>query len=197
LLCLIIAQTSAVIGVVFEVIGVPTATVTLTRIRANLLQTSSQTIGSRIGATPAATNGLDNNMSAANCAPVSVTLLPIVLSFAAVPSNPLLTLVVGNVSAVTWFPDTSANQHVTPDLATMTNSTVYLGNDYLHVGDSEGLDISHIGHTTLHHQNVFLHYLMFFMCLILPNRCYLFKNSIVIIMFMLNFTLLCFMSRIS
>ena len=136
-------------------------------------------------------------MFAANCAPVSVTLLPIVLSFAAVPSNPLLTLVVGNVSAVTWFPDTSANQHVTPDLATMTNSTVYLGNDYLHVGDSEGLDISHIGHTTLHHQNVFLHYLMFFMCLILPNRCYLFKNSIVIIMFMLNFTLLCFMSRIS
>jgi hypothetical protein len=136
LLCLIIAQTSAVIGVVLKVIGVPTATVTLTRTRANLLQTSSQTIGSRIGATPAATNGLDNSMFAANCAPVSVTLLPIVLSFAAIPSNPLLTLVVGNVSAVTWFPDTSANQHVTPDLATMTNSTVYLGNNHLHVGDS-------------------------------------------------------------
>jgi hypothetical protein len=46
-------------------------------------------------------------------------------------------------------------------------------------------------------QNTFLHYLMFFMCLILSNCCYLFKNFIVIIIFILNFTLLYFMSRIS
>jgi hypothetical protein len=42
--------------------------------------------------------------------------------------------------------DTSANQHVTPDLTTLAASKPYLGNDNLHVGDSNGLPISHIGH---------------------------------------------------
>jgi hypothetical protein len=32
----------------------------------------------------------------------------------------------------------------------MTDSTPYLGNDHLHVSDGKGIDISHIGHTTLH-----------------------------------------------
>jgi len=64
--------------------------------------------------------------------------------------QPSAHLVVGNVSAATWFPDTGANQHVTPDLGTLTDSAPYLGNDYLHVGDGKGLDISHIGHTKLH-----------------------------------------------
>ena len=41
--------------------------------------------------------------------------------------------------------------------------------------------------------NAPLHYLMFFMFLTLPNHCYLFRNIVVIIMFILNFTPLCFM----
>ena len=41
------------------------------------------------------------------------------------------------------------NQHITPDLATLSNSAPYLGNDHLHVGDGKGLSISHIGHTML------------------------------------------------
>jgi len=64
--------------------------------------------------------------------------------------QPSTHLAVGNISAATWFPDTGANQHVTPDLGTLTDSAPYLGNDYLHVGDGKGLDISHIGHTKLH-----------------------------------------------
>jgi histone deacetylase 1/2 len=64
--------------------------------------------------------------------------------------QPSAHLAVGNISAATWFPDTSANQHVTPDLGTLTDSAPYLGNNYLHVGDGKGLDISHIGHTKLH-----------------------------------------------
>ena len=64
--------------------------------------------------------------------------------------QPSAHLTVGPVSASFWFPDTGANQHVTPDLATLTDSAPYLGNDYLHVGDGKGLSISHIGHTTLH-----------------------------------------------
>jgi histone deacetylase 1/2 len=51
---------------------------------------------------------------------------------------------------VDWFPDTGANQHVTPDLATLTASEPYLGNDNLHVGDGEGLPISHLGHTKIY-----------------------------------------------
>jgi hypothetical protein len=57
--------------------------------------------------------------------------------------QPSAHLTVGNVSVATWFPDTGANQHVIPDLATLINSASYLGNDYLHVGDGKGLDISH------------------------------------------------------
>ena len=46
------------------------------------------------------------------------------------------------------------------------------------------------------HPTKLLLYLMFFICLILPNRYYLFKNFIFTIMCFLNFTLLFFMLRI-
>jgi len=49
-------------------------------------------------------------------------------------------------SLVTWFLDTGANHHVTPDLASLTSSEPYLGNDHLHVGDGKGLVISNIVH---------------------------------------------------
>jgi len=42
-------------------------------------------------------------------------------------------------------------------------------------------------------QNTLLTYLLFFMCLILQNLYFLFINFIVIIIFILNFMLLCFM----
>jgi hypothetical protein len=53
-------------------------------------------------------------------------------------------------SPVTWFLDTGANHHVTPDLASMTSSEPYLGNDHLHVGDGKGLVISNIVHVITH-----------------------------------------------
>jgi hypothetical protein len=58
-------------------------------------------------------------------------------------------LAVGNISATPWFPDL-AQINVTPDLGTLTDFAPYLGNDYLHVGDSKDLDIFHIRHITLH-----------------------------------------------
>ena len=39
---------------------------------------------------------------------------------------------------------------LTRDLSTLTDSTPYLGNDFLHVGDGKALDISQLGHTILH-----------------------------------------------
>jgi len=49
-----------------------------------------------------------------------------------------------------WFSDTSANQHVTLDLANPTGCEPYLGNNNLHVNDSNGLSIFNIRHTMLH-----------------------------------------------
>jgi hypothetical protein len=42
------------------------------------------------------------------------------------------------------------NQHITPNLATLTDSASYLSNDHLHVGDGKGLAIFYIGHSMLH-----------------------------------------------
>ena len=70
--------------------------------------------------------------------------------------QPTANLVQRNVSStgsVDWFPDTGANQHVIPDLATLTASEPYLGNDNLYVGNGKGLPISHLGHTKIHTPN--------------------------------------------
>jgi hypothetical protein len=50
---------------------------------------------------------------------------------------------------VTWFPDTGANQHVTPDISGMTHAEPYLNNDQLHVGDGKGLVISNTAYNIL------------------------------------------------
>jgi len=75
-------------------------------------------------------------------------MLPIVLDFGHIAPHcsqfrsstqqPSTHLAVGNISATTWFLNTGANQHVTPDLGTLTDSAPCLGNDYLHVGDGTG-----------------------------------------------------------
>ena len=95
MLCLITAPTLAATGVILEVIGIPIATITLPRTRTNLLQIGGQTTSSRPGATPVLGSGLDSSMYAAICAPVSITQLPIVPSFTAALSSPLLTLLLG------------------------------------------------------------------------------------------------------
>jgi len=53
-------------------------------------------------------------------------------------------------SSADWFLDTDAIQHVTPDLANLTEFESYIGNDYLLVGDGKGLPISNIGHTKIY-----------------------------------------------
>ena len=71
----------------------------------------------------------------------------------AISPKPSANLVLSNASSVgivDWLPNTSANQHVTPDLANLTRSKPYLGNDHLHVSDGKGLPISNIGHTKIH-----------------------------------------------
>jgi hypothetical protein len=67
--------------------------------------------------------------------------------------QPSANLALHNISSTgtaNWFPDTSENQHVTPDLARLAASKPYLNNDNLHVGDGKGLPIYHIGHTKIY-----------------------------------------------
>jgi hypothetical protein len=66
------------------------------------------------------------------------------------PTTNLMQRNLSSTGSVDWFPDTGANQHVIPDLATLTASAPYLGNDNLHVGDGKGLPISHLSHTKIY-----------------------------------------------
>lgn len=50
-----------------------------------------------------------------------------------------------STTTATWFPDTGANSHATPDLSNLDNSEVYQGNDSLYVGNGNPLPILHIG----------------------------------------------------
>jgi hypothetical protein len=81
-----------------------------------------------------------------------------------------------------WFSDTSANQYVTLDLATLAASEPYLGNDNLHVDDGKGLPISHIGHAKIYtpHRSftlsnvLYVHTIM--KCLLSVQKFYLDNN---------------------
>jgi hypothetical protein len=53
-------------------------------------------------------------------------------------------------NSVTWFLDIGANQHVTPNITSMTHAKTYLGNDQFHVGDGKGLVISNTTYNILH-----------------------------------------------
>jgi len=95
-----------------------------------------------------------------------------------------------STGSIDWFPNTSVNQHVTPDLATLTASEPYLVNDNLHVGDGKGLPISHLGHTKIYtpHRSFTLSNVLHIPAI--TKLCSLFRNFILIIMFILNFTLM-------
>jgi len=57
---------------------------------------------------------------------------------------------VSMASSVDWFLDIGVNQHVTPNIANLMGSELYLGSDHLFiVGDSKKLLISYTGHTKL------------------------------------------------
>ncbi|XP_019182116.1 PREDICTED: uncharacterized protein LOC109177257 [Ipomoea nil] len=48
----------------------------------------------------------------------------------------------GNNGPITWIPNTGATNHVTPDIAALSTSEEYTGNDTLRVGDGKTLSIS-------------------------------------------------------
>ena len=62
-----------------------------------------------------------------------------------------------------WYMDTGATDHITGDLEKMTIRDKYTGNEQVHAANGAGMDISHVGHSTLHspcsqiHLNNILH----------------------------------------
>ena len=79
-------------------------------------------------------------------------------------------------NSVEWFPDTSANQHITPDLANLIGFEPYLDNNHLHVSDGKGLSTSNIRHTKLYTPKCTFTFPMFFMYHIFKSHCFLFKK---------------------
>ncbi|KAK6915936.1 hypothetical protein RJ641_018797 [Dillenia turbinata] len=55
----------------------------------------------------------------------------------------------GHVSQPVWIPDTGTTNHITPDLSTLQISDEYRGNDTLHVGNGQGLQIANTGMTSI------------------------------------------------
>jgi GAG-pre-integrase domain len=51
----------------------------------------------------------------------------------------------GTAPPDSWYMDSGASVHVTPNLNVFTEYSPYSGSDQLRVGDSKGLEISHIG----------------------------------------------------
>ncbi|KAK2991670.1 hypothetical protein RJ640_028945 [Escallonia rubra] len=54
-----------------------------------------------------------------------------------------------------WFPDTAANYHLTPDINALNAVNEYMGNDQLHVGNGQGLQITHTARHARFHEHDF------------------------------------------
>jgi GAG-pre-integrase domain len=65
------------------------------------------------------------------------------------PSPQALFVQPDNAPPETWYLDSGASAHVTPDLSCFTSYQPYTGSDQLRVGDGKGLQISNIGTTCL------------------------------------------------
>jgi len=142
----------ATVGAASTVAGVPTSPIAEATdlLAPDLITVASKTpslvtIGKALG------SAIGGRIHAANCVRISAIQLPIALnSSSEVIATNLVQHNLSSTGFVDWFPDTGANQHITPDLATLTASEPYLGNDNLHVGDGKGLPISHLGHTKIY-----------------------------------------------
>ena len=51
-----------------------------------------------------------------------------------------------------WYPDTGATTHVTPDVHNLMNNNEFTGQDKIVMGNGTGLDIKHIGQSSFHSQ---------------------------------------------
>lgn len=58
---------------------------------------------------------------------------------------------------MTSYVDSGATDHITSDLDRLTVRDRYTGGDQVHAANGTGMEIRHIGHSTLHSQSNKLH----------------------------------------
>jgi histone deacetylase 1/2 len=56
-----------------------------------------------------------------------------------------------------WYMDTGATDHITGELEKLTIRDKYTGNEQVHAANGSGMDISYVGHTTLHSPHSQIH----------------------------------------
>ena len=54
---------------------------------------------------------------------------------------------------VTWYLDSGASHHITPNLSDIQDPSVYSRSDQLYVGNGQGIQITHTSKAYLHNQN--------------------------------------------
>ena len=70
------------------------------------------------------------------------------------PTSPGINCYSTPVANSTWLADSSASQHVTPDLSHLSEASPYYGNSTLTVGNGHHLPIAHVGSATMHTPDV-------------------------------------------
>jgi hypothetical protein len=88
----------------------------------------------------------------------------------------------------TWYTDTGATDHITGELEKLAVREKYNGGDEIHTASGAGMNIRHIGHSTIRTLLVILNFVTFFMFLPPKRISFQFIASHPIIMFFLSFT---------
>lgn len=61
-------------------------------------------------------------------------------------SNPTAMMATSSsVFDASWYPDSGASNHITPDLSNITNRAAYNGTEQVYLADGTGISISHLG----------------------------------------------------
>jgi hypothetical protein len=89
-----------------------------------------------------------------------------------------------------WYTDTSATDHVTGELDKLIVKNKYHGNDQIHTASGTGMDISHIGHTTVRTPSRDIHLKMSSMFHKPRKILHLFIVLLPIILLFLSFTMM-------
>lgn len=93
-------------------------------------------------------------------------------------------------SISSWYLDSGANHHVTPDLSALSITNEYNGTNDLLVGNGKSLPITRFENSSLSLTKSSLVYQMSCVFLLILNLYFMFINFVVIIVVLLDFTLL-------
>lgn len=71
-------------------------------------------------------------------------------SFTGPPQKSVSSATIGYGVDTNWYMDSGATDHITSDLEKLTIRDKYHGGEHVHAANGSGMEISHVGHSTLH-----------------------------------------------